>query len=108
MCCLHRPTGRGPIAWHRIFLPLILLLDERIHTLAVRRNVDANASPIAFGQPVSSSIDIEASPRLAGVLRTVKPATRPVDWSIRAPRRPPRMPMPGKQNLRRAGTYRQI
>ena len=83
-------------------------LDERIHALAVRRNVDANPSPIAFGQPVSSSIDIDTSPRLAPILRTVKPATRSINRSVRAPRRPPRMPCARKQNLRRAGTDRQI
>ena len=75
--------------------------DKRIYALAIRRNVNTNASPIAFGQPVAD----EPGPGFASILRTVKAATRSIDRGIRAPRRTPRMPCSGKQKLGRGSAH---
>ena len=59
-------------------LELRLQNDERIDALAVRRNINPYAPPIALWQPVS----VDTSPRLAGILRAVKAAAGSIDRSI--------------------------
>src|SRR5208283_546644 len=73
-------------------LGLGFYFDKRIHAPAVRRNVDADSSPIARRQTVSGPIFtvsrpilIEPSPRFARILRTVKAAARFIDRSIGTP-----------------------
>src|SRR6202007_1696668 len=69
--------------------------DERIDALAVRRNINSDAPPIALWQPVF----VETSPRLPGILRAVKAAAGSIDRGIGAPGRTPHLPCAGKQEL---------
>src|ERR1700690_3255687 len=85
-------------------LGLSLNENQRVHALAIRRNVDAYASPVAFWQPVA----LEASPGFTRVLRSIQCAARPFQRSVRAPRRTMSVPGAGKYNLRRRSTNRQI
>src|SRR5208337_3391217 len=79
-------------------------LDQRVHALAVGRDLDANPSPIALGKPVY----LKMRPGFARILRTVKAAPGSIERTVRAPRRTMRIPCAGKQELRRGRTHCQI
>src|SRR5260370_12776057 len=82
----------------------VLRLNRGIHSLAVRRHIDADTSPIAFRQPFA----LQAGPRLAGILRSIKSPTGPVDRSIGAPGRAPRVPRAREQQTGVGRTDRQV
>src|SRR5260370_11854809 len=82
----------------------VLRLNRGIASLAVRSHIDADTSPIAFRQPFA----LQAGPGLAGILRSIKSPTGPVDRSIGAPRRAPRVPRARQQQTGVERTDRQV
>src|ERR1700688_2267725 len=70
----------------------LLGLNQRVDALAVGRNIDTDASPIAVWQAVGG----HTRPGLAGILRAKEAAARSIHGRVSAPGRTMRTPRASK------------